>query len=110
MKMPPLQHRARSRQGPHRDASGEKRELRERLAFVGIAKQLERVARESLHQQQVENEHDEVEQQPAILGGQKSFEGRSASGFHLVSCRYLMRCGISAAAPRRALRSASYSE
>src|SRR5690348_4467144 len=110
MKMPALQNRARGRQRPHRDASQQKREFCERLAFVGIAKQLECIAREPLHQEQIENKHDDVEQQAAIFCGEQSFGGRSAFDFHLVSCRYLMRWGISAAAPRRVLRSASYSE
>jgi len=70
MKMPALQHSAGRRQGPHRDASQQQRELRVRVALVGIAKQIERVAGEPPHQEQIENEHDEVEQQAAILRGE----------------------------------------
>jgi len=72
MRMLTFQHRARSRQSPHRHTSKEKRELRKRLTFIGITKQLQRVAGEPLHQQQIENEHDEVEQQAAIFRGEKS--------------------------------------
>src|ERR1051326_7391348 len=61
VKMPTLQHGAARGQSPHRDAREEQRELCERLTVVGIRKQGERVTREPPHQEQVENEHHDVE-------------------------------------------------
>src|SRR6185437_10956999 len=90
MKMPALQDGARGRQDPHRQAHRRQRELCEFFVVISESVEVEEVARQPAHEEDVENEDDDVEQQTTVVFGEDLW-GRCHSKTFIRRLRRLRR-------------------